>query len=47
VLPELNRLRALGEDNMDYCMLRSAHSSPMHSRASMQVSSRQKNTMWE
>ncbi|ONK70170.1 uncharacterized protein A4U43_C05F30990 [Asparagus officinalis] len=39
VLPELNRLRALGEESMDYCLLRSTHSSPMHSHASVDVMS--------
>ncbi|XP_038985719.1 U-box domain-containing protein 52 [Phoenix dactylifera] len=36
VLPELERLRELGEEKMHYGMLPSTHSSPMHSQVSMQ-----------
>ncbi|KAH0461752.1 hypothetical protein IEQ34_009327 [Dendrobium chrysotoxum] len=36
VLPELNRLRSLGEENMQYCTLKNAYRSPMNSQVSIQ-----------
>ncbi|KAL0903339.1 hypothetical protein M5K25_027711 [Dendrobium thyrsiflorum] len=36
VLPELNRLRSLGEENMQYSTLKNAYRSPMNSQVSIQ-----------
>ncbi|KAG0481875.1 hypothetical protein HPP92_009959 [Vanilla planifolia] len=36
VLPELNRLRSIGEENMHSCVLRSTHCSPVNSQVSVQ-----------
>ncbi|PKU77053.1 U-box domain-containing protein 35 [Dendrobium catenatum] len=36
VLPELNRLRSLGEENMQYCTLKNTYKSPMNNQVSIQ-----------